>query len=310
MFKKYTPTQLRVTISDAWVTCDRTTAFILLSDLLPADTVALFLHVVNQSAAEAVGLRKPGSTDDRKPLNPSDCHQWTVVGVDASISFEIWLGNASSQLVYLVGYMTSGSGVMFDNGVAQGGTNWTWVEKDLSGICPNAIGVIFEMVSNGMFWGVRPADSAQDRYGAGYGHEWGIIGCDANQKIDYYKSAAGQTLYIVGYITADAVFLTDAEDISLTVTGSYVDIDLSDKSGVLAFIDVIGLLANQDYALREDGSGENIYRHLQGQHNWGIIGISDAGFIEGKVQSTNVDFYLVGVASKSAKTRSQAIVIG
>jgi hypothetical protein len=298
MFKKFIPTQLRITPSDAWVTVSHTSGYIPLASLLPPDTVALFLHVVASGASENIGLRKPGSSDNRTQMMPSNSHQWTVVAVDAGITFEAYLGNNISQSVYLVGYMTAESGVMFDNGVAQGGTNWAWVEKDLSAICPGAIAVIFEMVTNAMFWGVRPHGSTQDRYQAGYGHSWGVIGCDANQHIDYYQSTAGQVLYIIGYITKDAVFPIDVEDISLSTTETYVGIDLTGKNAELAFIDVVCSLANKNYALREAGSGEGIYQHLEGQHNWGIIGVNDSGFIEGKIQDTVVDFWLVGVAER------------
>jgi hypothetical protein len=302
MFKKYEPTQLRITVSDAWVAVSHTSGFIPLSSLLPGDTIALFLHVVATSATENIGLRKPGSSDSRTQIMPGNSHMWAVVGVDATISFEAYLGNALSQVVYLVGYMTAASGVMFDNGIPQSGTNWAWVQKDLSAICPGAIAVVFEMVADGMFWGVRPHGSTQDRYQAGYGHSWGVIGCDVNQHIDYYKSTAGQTLYVIGYITGDAVFSINAEDISLSVTGSYVGIDLSGKNAELAFIDVLSSLANRNYALREAGSSEDIYRHLEGQHNWGIVGVSDPGFIEGKIQDTVVDFWLVGVANRPVIT--------
>jgi len=298
MFKKYNPIQLNITPSDAWVTVSQAVGSIPLSSLLPADAVALFLHVVAAGASEYIGLRKPGSSDNRTQMMPSNSHQWTVVGVDAGITFEAYLGNNISQSVYLVGYMTAESGVILNNGVSQTGTNWAWVEKDLSVICPGAIAVIFEVLADGMFWGVRPHGSTQDRYQAGYYHSWGVIGCDANQHIDYYKSTAGQVLYIIGYITKDAVFPVNAEDISLSTTETYISIDLSGKNAELAFIDVLGSLANQKYALREAGSSEEIYRNLDGQHNWGIIGVSDAGYIEAKIQNTAIDFWLVGVAER------------
>jgi hypothetical protein len=295
MFKKFTPTQLYITPSGSWVTVSHTSTYIPLSSILPADTAALFLHVVASGGNEYLGLRKPGSSDNRTQMIPGNSHQWTVVGVDAGITFQAFLSNNLSQSVYLVGYMTAESGVILNNGVSQTGTNWAWVEKDLSAICPGAIAIIFEMLADGMFYGLRPHGSTQDRYQAGYYHSWGVIGCDANQHIDYYKSTATQYLYIIGYITQDAVFPVDAEDISLSTTGSYESIDLTGKNAEMAFIDVLGM-ANQKYALREAGSAEDIYRNLDGQHNWGIIGVSDAGFIEGKIQATDVDFWLVGFA--------------
>ncbi len=295
MFKRVNPIKLNITPTAVWTTVSEAVPSIPLSSILPADTAALFLHVVDSGANEYLGLRKPGSSDNRTQMMPSNSHQWTVVGVDAGITFQAFLSNNLSQSVYLVGYMTAESGVILDNGVPQTGTNWAWVEKDLSAICPDAIAVIFEMLPDGMFYGLRPHGCTQDRYQGGYYHSWGVIGCDVNQHIDYYKSTGTQYLYVIGYITKDAVFPVDAEDISLSTTGAYVGIELSAKNAELAFIDVMGM-ANQKYALREAGSSEDIYRNLDGQHNWSIIGVSDAGVIEGKIQATDVKFWLVGVA--------------
>ena len=55
-------------------------------------------------------------------------------------------------------------------------------------------------------------------------------------------------------------------------------------------------------ALREAGSSEDIYEHLEGQHNWGIIGVSDSGFIEAKIEDTAVDYWLVGIAERPVMT--------
>lgn len=298
MFKRVSPIKLNITPAAVWTTVSQAVPSIPLSSILPADTSALFLHVVASSASEYLGLRKPGSSDNRTQMIPSNSHQWTVVGVDAGITFQAFLSNNISQSVYLVGYMTAESGVILNNGVSQTGTNWAWVEKDLSAICPGAIAVIFEILPDGMFYGLRPHGSTQDRYQAGYYHSWGVIGCDANQHIDYYKSTATQYLYIIGYITKDAVFPVDAEDLSLSTTGIYESVDLSGKNAELAFVDVLCTLSNQKYALRESGNAEDIYRNLDGQHNWGIIGVSDAGFIEGKIQAIDVDFWLVGFAER------------
>ncbi|MDD4986820.1 MAG: hypothetical protein PHQ43_13800, partial [Dehalococcoidales bacterium] len=76
MFKKYDPTQLRITPSGAWVNVSHTSDYISLSSLLPADTAALFLHVVATGGNEYLGLRRPGSSDNRTQMIPSNSHQW------------------------------------------------------------------------------------------------------------------------------------------------------------------------------------------------------------------------------------------
>jgi hypothetical protein len=134
MFKKFEPTQLRITPSASWVNVSHTSGYVLLSTLLPVNTAALFLHVVAADANGYIGLRKPGSSDNRNQWMPGNSHQWAVVGVDAGISFEAFLSDNISQSVYLIGYMTAESGVIFDTGVSQSGANWAWVEKDLSAI--------------------------------------------------------------------------------------------------------------------------------------------------------------------------------
>jgi hypothetical protein len=302
MFQKVTPVQLKCNISDAWTTCNQTTGEDLLSSFLPSSAVALFLHVVQTGGpTEPFNFRKTGSSDNRIGNSAGNFHTWAVVGVDASITFQYFLGNALTQQVYLVGYMTGSSGVMFDNGSPQTGTNWAWTEKDLSGICPNAIGIIYEIENWGGFWGIRHGDSTQDRKDAGYGRAWGVIGCSNTQRVDIYVGggALQEYFYILGYITKDALFNVDAEDISLGSTGAYIDIDLSSKKACLAFIDIPMAAVSINYALRAKGSSEDIYRPGEGQHSFGIPDISDAGFIQGKIANLSIDFWLVGTADKA-----------
>lgn len=300
MFNLYTPVELKVTASDTWATVDRTVSTeYLLADILPSNTSGVFLHIYS-SESQNIGLRKVGSTDARTG-DMTDSHLWTAVGVDSSNNFEIYFGSAIAQEVWLVGYVTDDSATFFTNAYDKTPASMdSWEDVDLSTECPGATGIIFETERNGggVAIGVRKNGSSDDRY-VGIRHMWGVIGCDSGQGIECYtsESASEKTyLYIIGYITANATFNTNADDITLTGTASYTDIDLSAKTnGILAFVEVHcpeGL--TKDVALRTDGSSEDMYHGMK--HAWAIIGMPTSGLIEGKIEDVRTDFFLVGYA--------------
>jgi hypothetical protein len=184
MFKRVSPIKLNITPTAVWTTVSQAEPSIPLSSLLPPDTAALFLHVVASGGNEYLGLRKPGSSDNRTNMMPGNSHQWTVVGVDAGITFQAFLSNNLSQSVYLVGYMTAESGVILNNGVSQTGTNWAWVEKDCQHLSWR-YRFIFEMLADVVF--VSGTRQQQDSI------SWllpflGVIGCDINLAIDYTRA--------------------------------------------------------------------------------------------------------------------------
>jgi len=292
-FCSFTPTQLRVASAGGWVAVNSTFGGIALNTLLPSETAGLLLHVILAGANEAVGFRKPGSADNIITAAPGDSHFWAAVGVSPSIAFEAYLGNILTATVWLVGYVTEDDAVFLTNAVdVTPGIRSSWQTVDLS-IFPGAIGIALEITGPGLSWGVRKNGSIDNRTSASR-RAWAVIGCDTNQLIQIYASP-GDTVYAVGYITSGAVFNTNADDVSLVVPGVFTDINFGDRYTTIAFVEIVSALANRDYALRVDGSIENVYRHLSDQHNWGMVGV-ELGLIEGKIEDIAVDFYRVGYA--------------
>ena len=62
-----------------------------------------------------------------------------------------------------------------------------------------------------------------------------------------------------------------------------------------------------NYGLREDGSAEDIYRDAY-WHPWAIVKCANL-IIEGKIESTDVDFFLVGYAEEAAVTFIPTVMI-
>lgn len=301
MFNYVTPVELYVSGSDNWVTVSRTPSPIqYLSNLLPSNTVGVFLYYYVGEANRDFGFRKPGSTDDRSTYSISSLHQcYATVGVDASNNFEAYFDKQSVQEVWLIGYVTDDDAVFFTNAYNKTPTVFSdWIDVDLSTECPSAIGIIFEYTrSAGYFLGVRKNGSSDARTRAGSGHGYGIIGCDGGQVIECYDLehlGEATELFIIGYITSGMTFNTNAVDISLTIAGAYTDIDLSAyTSASLVVIELDG--GSYKLGLRPDGSSWDEYEHTS--EGWAFVGVPASGIIEGKIESTSLDFYLTGYAA-------------
>lgn len=172
-----------------------------------------------------------------------------------------------------------------------------WLDVDVSSECPNAKGVIIEVINPETYvgavysnYGLRKNGSTDDRSENTKFHCWAVIGCDESQIFEA-QNGYGVAFFVVGYITSGASFFTNAVDKSLVKTGSWIDIDVSancpDANGV--FVEVY------DYGtcgLRKNGSTEDIYRDVE--HCWGIIEVDADKIFEGKISRLALDFFVVG----------------
>jgi len=315
-FGKVTQVELNCGGDDSWNTASKTTAAEgedLISSLVPANTSALILHVDVSGMADNFGIRKPGSTDNRNNVHPIGSHFWCMVGVDSSKNFEVWIGNTAIK-VYLEGYATSDSVVWFTNAHNDRTPtpDGTWREVNVNDICPNAIGIIYEYSGSvgGWLYGARKKGSSDNRTIPDGYKDYAVIGCDNSQIFEFFHDEVGgdsNTLYILGYIVSGAVFNTNGVDKSLGATGAYIDINAGTTNALFQVIECVSSQANVDYALREDGKSNDIYKHLTGQHNWALVPAS-AGIVEGKIESTGIDFFLLGYFGIT-KPRSQGYIM-
>lgn len=294
-FHPITPVDVTPGSSATWVDVD-------VSAYVPSGTTGVILHLTNEyTSTIETGLRKNGSTDDRHDIGSlrSSTHTWAMIGVDSSRIFEAYLEVLTNVHLYLVGYTTQGV-TFLTNGVNKTpSTVGSWQDVDCSMEAPNAVGLIFEigtLTAEPQSFGMRKNGSTDSRTNMNEGHATFtvVIGCDTSQIAECLVAHANLRVYLIGYITSGAVFNTNATDLSLGATGAWTDLAAIPASSVMGFIEVkTSTIA--DYGLRVNGSSEELYMDAF-YHPWAFIECDENYIIEGKISSTNVDFFLVGYA--------------
>jgi hypothetical protein len=269
---------------------------------LGSDVTGVLLHVVNTNATTSysMGLRKNGSTDNRTNSIYKSSHGWLAIGVDSSHIFEFYVGSTTDIDVYIVGYTTTGVTFATNATDKSLSTTSSWTDIDCSSQAPNAVGLIFEVVDtlvNNV--GFRKNGSTDSRTKNIAYHCGVVIGCDTSQICEGYIANIDQDFYLLGYITDGITFNTNAVDRSLGSTGAYTDITLS-SGAIGGIIEVTQSLASQTFAIRKNGSSEDIYKGAAYTYQFAIVEADSSRVIEGKISSTSVDFFEIGIATASA----------
>lgn len=175
------------------------------NDIPYADTDYAIVEIVNgntTSGSLAFGLRKQGSTDDRKAVGA--IHQFALVPLNAR-KFEFYT-NADSvkkDSLYLVGYVRSG--VVKANGVdVTPGSTGAYVNVDRSADTDtvNATGVLVEVYNanpvNSSF-ALRPNGSTDDFY-LKSSHAFALVGMDQSKIFQAKIAELNEKLFILGYV--------------------------------------------------------------------------------------------------------------
>jgi hypothetical protein len=268
---------------------------------VPEGATGVVLHVENTSSVSAYGfgLRKNGSTDDRTVNSAKDCHLWAMIGVDSNRVFEAYIQSTKIN-IYLVGYTMSGVTFKTNADDKSLGSTGGWYDIDCHTEAPSAVGLIFEIKGGGsLAYGLRKNGSSDGRYSGVYYHScFGtVIGCDINQICEGYIESTSNDFFLVGYITDGCTFNTNATDVSLGSTGSWLDLSALPSGANMGFIEVYDVSeGSYNYGLRKNGSSENIY-HTVMYHCWGIVECDATQIIEGEIENTAVDFFVVGYST-------------
>ena len=286
------PVDVSPVATAAWTDID-------VSDYVPSYATGAVVHLVSTVGIESIGVRINGSAQDFQ--GDVATHIWTMVGVDASFIFEGYIETATDY-IYLVGF--TGSGVNYktvaDDISLAGALAWT--DIDLSVEAPDAVGVIVAVdntAAGNDAYGLRKNGSVDNRVDGISGNGWyyGIIGCDAAQIIEGYVGALTTDFYLVGYITADFTFETDATDKSPAAGfAAWTDMDCSGDVpvGTTHIIFEVDTSANvRNYGLRRNGGTEDIHTDLY-YHCWAVVECDSDYIVEYYAEDANVDFYIVG----------------
>lgn len=272
---------------------------------VPDNATGVILHFRNTADAEQVyGFRKNGSTDDRTGTLYFENHGWGIVGCDSSGIFELY--RSSTQFIFdICGYFTDDA-VFNTNGVDKSlGSTSAWTDIDISSDtgADTAIGAIVEIfpVADGSYnWGLRKNGSSDNRTASSTKRSVfsGIVGVDGSEIFEGYISNTGMDFYLLGYVTTESTFHTNATDLSLGTTAAWTDLTAIDTGATGGFIEIHNGNGNQ-VGLRKNGSSENIYRKHRG-HTYGHVECDASQLIEGEISNTATDFFLVGFTEEAA----------
>ena len=277
------------------------------SAYVPIGATGVSLHVENTSANTSwtFNVRKTGSTDDRKRYISVGVHKWMLAGLDASRQFDLHVQANSVKYVkvWINGYYTAAVH-FFDNGISKAPAAGSWGYIDISGNTIGtdiAIGAIFEVSmpfnGNAYNWGLRCNGSTDDRKLGGTTTDINnhfMIGVDSNEICEGYVQNAAMEIYLIGYFKLGVVFRVNASNVSLSGTNVYTDLPtISNADGII--LEVLNNDAgyNRTYALRKNGTSENISRYCA-YHNMAAIEADANGVIEGEINDTDVDFFVIG----------------
>jgi len=263
----------------AWTTVD-------LHEYIPSEASGVILRLENQSAfARNVGVRHGDSTDNRTGDLDKMC--WTMVGVNADEEIEVYIQDNTVK-VWLVGF-TSGNFVFNTNAddISLGGAA-AWTDIDVSALAPDAVGVIVEVVNTAGAndtYGLRMNGSTDNRVTmiVANGISWGIIGVDSGGVLEGNIGAVTTDFYLLGYVTQDATFFTNAYDKSLAGVAAWTDIDCSSEAPNADYLifEVICAVTN-NFGFRKNGSAEAVLNAVD-KHSWAVVECDDAQVVEGYI---------------------------
>ncbi|MHC4422913.1 MAG: hypothetical protein ACYS1E_20315, partial [Planctomycetota bacterium] len=227
--------------SSTWVDVD-------VSADVPAGATGVMVEVKTEgSSDDQFAIRKKlAAGGDEWMWGPTtiknDTHTWFIVGVDSNRVFEVKEGDNDID-IYLLGYTTDGV-TLFDNAVDMGVGAGTWEDVDVGAHAGSdtAIGGIFVIQNTGgsQGWSIRMNGASDNRGSHCPGGSAGgdlrtdmstlaIVGLDGGELCEACIESTGVKVYLVGYVTAGAVFFQ--EPIQGTVAISYTDNDITPHIG-------------------------------------------------------------------------------
>jgi hypothetical protein len=298
------PVECSPSTTESWVDVDLDNY---VSGVSGATGVLLLLIAGTTGVMGTLSARKNGSTDARiyklgnTAIVHAKNHECMPIGVDENNIFEINISDTTNLHVYIIGYTRSES-TFFTNLQNADATSYdSWVDVNCSSYAPGAIGIYFishcGTVDN---VGLRKNGSTDARTTkAEYFTTGGLIGCDTSQIIEQYAGSANMDLAIVGYITKDVVLNTNATDVSISTTDSYVDMAALPAGATGGIYEVIA--SNFAYGrLTFRKNGTSIDNYLDLTHTWYFCQCDSGGIVEQKTETANNDAFLIGYFTTSA----------
>lgn len=298
------PIDITPAVKSSWETEDVT------AHVTNASGVMVRVSYSAATSSDSVGLREKGSTDTDLWSNPNGGGGFYCVGIDINDQLEINVQTGGGvPTVELYGYFDADDVVFFTNPPRYTGGTGSYADVDISSDTggDTAIGAIIQITnerSSAADFAVRPKGSVTDHYDAldnkaAIGSV--IIGVNGSEILEAKRSSsfAGAFVKIMGYVKSGMTFQDDPTDGSLSTTGSYQNISL--PVGADSGLYRVRGTADDTWGLRPDAASFDPFDNLGSNCEQSAIVVQgNAGIVEGKIDSTSMDFFLWGYVDEDA----------
>ncbi len=288
------------------------------SGTVPSGATGVILRLKNDGGgsggSRSFGVRNNGSTDDIRDYVRAGTYNYVFIGIDSSRIFEASIGNADIE-VYLHGYFEDNV-TFFTNSVDKSlGTTSSWTDIDISSDtgADTAIGAILlnelSFATAELHYGYRKngstdtttveTDNYQNYFGA-------IIGVDGSEIFEQNIDSTSIDTHLVGYITDDATFNTNAIDVEVGSGGSYQDMTaLAGGSSALGGIYFLGSPNTlYSYGVRANGSSDDYYEDISG---FVVSDCDGSGVCEAKMENIFGFIYEIGYFEAGGNEQSASV---
>ncbi len=288
-------------------------------DVTDASGVMVRVSYSAGTSADDVGLRKQGSTDTDLFDCPNDGGGFYCVGIDSNDQLEVSVNTgAGVPTVELIGYFDENDVVFFTNPPRFPGGTGSYADVDISSDtgADTAIGAIIQITNergSAADFAVRPKGSVTDHFdtlGSLTGIGAVIIGVNGSEIFEAKRSTsfAGDFVKVMGYVKSGMTFQDDPTDESLTTTGSYQNISL--PTGADSGLYRVRGTADDTWGMRPDGASFDLFDNLgTGCEQSAIVVQGNSGVVEGKIDSTSMDFFLWGSVDEDVAGSAASLLL-
>jgi len=267
---------------------------------VPVTATGVMVRIVNTAAVTTLVFVRPNGSTSWPTLElEAGTHTMIQCGVVSQI-FEIYSDNAG-LIFYIEGFFESDAEFYINPPVVSTNVASTWTDVDIStytsGAPVAAMLVVNSTNYNLKFIGHRVKGSTDNFSNAPYGGAGMIVGVDASQTYQEYQSwAGGCDVWLMGVILSDYVPHVNRINRALATTGAYTNLPALPAGAIGAsyYIDNTAPATNRKFNLRKEGASRpDLYYKLRDASHL-ISELNSSQICEGKIESTNVDFWEIG----------------
>ncbi len=262
------------------------------------------------TASRTVDIRHGDSVETTPQTIAPNGTSWSCAGLNSAKEFDMWTGTTVNfGEAWLVGYFEDDATFDATPAFFEQATTATWEDVDIASAtgAETAIGAIIRLNTGSSALrdkGFRMKGSTDARTDKAFRYSVAIIGVDGDEIFQQYSELAGPAVGadLIGWITKDATFNTDATDVSQNTTDSYVDLADLPAGATGGIYEMVMATSSTDLiAMRPDGDphSQDFYDKHFSRHFW-IEQEAVSLVVEQKIDQTTTDTFLVGYFEAAA----------